>query len=140
MHDIGKISIPSRILNKPGKLTDQEFDLIKTHPQVGHDILKTINFPWPIADIIFQHHERMDGSGYPRGLKRKDILLEARIVAVADVVEAMASKRPYRPALGIDEAIAEISNNSSKLYDSRVAEACIKLSMSSKLKMDMVVN
>ena len=140
MHDIGKISISSKILTKPGKHTDQEFDIIKTHPQVGYDILKKIKFPWPIAEIIYQHHERMNGSGYPQGLRKKDILLEARIVAVADVVEAMASKRPYRPALGIDEALTEISRNSSKLYDPRVAEVCIKLGMSSKLKDQMVVN
>ncbi len=137
MHDIGKISVSSEILTKPGKLTDQEFDIIKTHPQVGYDILKKIKFPWPIADIIYQHHERMDGSGYPRGMKGKEILIEARIVAVADVIEAMASKRPYRPALGIDEALAEISHNSSRLYDPRAAAACIKLGTSPKLKQKM---
>lgn len=140
MHDIGKISISSEILTKPGKLTEKEFNIIKTHPQVGYEILKKIKFPWPLAYIIYQHHERMNGSGYPRGLKGKDILIEARIVAVADVVEAMASKRPYRPALGIDEALAELSRNSSKLYDPRAVKACIKLGMSSKLKEDMFVN
>jgi putative nucleotidyltransferase with HDIG domain len=140
MHDIGKISISSKILNKPEKLTKEEYEIIQTHPQVGHDILRKIKFPWPLADIILQHHERLDGSGYPQGLKGKEILLEARIVAVADVVEAMASKRPYRPALGIDEALAEISINSSRLYDPRVAEACIKLGTTPKLKQDMFVN
>lgn len=133
MHDIGKIIIPTEILTKPGKLTEKEFDIIKTHPQVGYDILKKIKFPWPIADIIHQHHERMDGSGYPRGLRGKDILIEARIVAVADVVEAMASKRPYRPALGIDEALEEITRNSPALYDANVVNACLNLGMSSKL-------
>jgi len=139
MHDIGKIAVSSQILNKPGKLTQEEYDMIKTHPKVGHDILKKINFPWPLADIIHQHHERMDGSGYPQGLAGKAILIEARIVAVADVVEAMASKRPYRPALGIDEALAEISVNSPRLYDARVAEACIKLGTTPKLKQEMLV-
>jgi putative nucleotidyltransferase with HDIG domain len=127
IHDIGKIAIPSEILSKPTKLTDLEFSLIKTHAQAGYDILKDIEFPWPVADVILQHHERMDGSGYPQGLKGDDILLEARILAVADVVEAIASHRPYRPALGIDLALEEISRNKGIIYDADTVDACLKL-------------
>jgi PAS domain S-box-containing protein len=127
IHDIGKISVPAEILSKPGKLSETEFSLIKTHSQIGYDILKDIEFPWPIAHIILQHHERLDGSGYPRGLKGEDIPLEARILAVADVVEAMASHRPYRPALGLDAALEEISQNKGLLYDKDVTEVCWKL-------------
>jgi len=127
IHDIGKIAIPSEILSKPKKLTDLEFSLIKTHAQSGYDILKDIEFPWPVANIILQHHERMDGSGYPHGLKGNDILLEARILAVADVMEAIASHRPYRSGLGIDFALEEISRNKGILYDADVAGACLKL-------------
>jgi putative nucleotidyltransferase with HDIG domain len=127
IHDIGKISIPAEILSKPGKMTEHEFGIIKSHPKVGYNILKKIHFPWPIAQIVYQHHERMDGSGYPQGLSGKDILLETRIMAVADVVEAMSSHRPYRPALGIDIALEEISKNRGALYDSEVAGACLRL-------------
>jgi PAS domain S-box-containing protein len=127
IHDIGKIAIPSEILSKPTKLTDLEFSLIKTHPQSGYDILKDIEFPWPVADVVLQHHERMDGSGYPQGLKGDDILLEARILAIADVVEAIASHRPYRPALGIDLALEDISRNKGILYDADAVDACLKL-------------
>ena len=127
IHDIGKISIPSEILSKPTKLTDLEFRLIKTHSQSGHDILKDIDFPWPVADVVLQHHERLDGSGYPQGLKGNDIPLEARIMAVADVVEAIASHRPYRPSLGIDFALEEISRNKGILYDTDAVDACLKL-------------
>ena len=111
IHDLGKASIPAEILSKPTKLTDLEYRLIQTHSQTGFDILKGIDFPWPIALMVLQHHERIDGSGYPGGLRGEEILLEARIIAVADVVEAIASHRPYRPALGIDIALEEILQN-----------------------------
>jgi len=127
IHDLGKIAVPTAILSKPGRISKIEFDLIKTHPNVGYDILKTIQFPWPIAQMAFQHHERMDGSGYPSGLKGDDILLEARILGVADVVEAMASHRPYRPALGVDKALEEVSKNKVKLYDPDAVDACLSL-------------
>ena len=127
IHDLGKISVPSEILSKPTRLRDTEFSLIKDHPQVGYDILKTIEFPWPVAQIVLRHHERLDGSGYPQGLSGEGILLEARILAVADVVEAMSSHRPYRPALGIDKALEEISQNRGVLYDSEVVGTCLKL-------------
>jgi PAS domain S-box-containing protein len=127
IHDIGKIAVPAEILSKPTKLREIEFGLIRVHPQAGYDILKDIEFPWPVADVILQHHERMDGSGYPQGLKGEDILLEARIVSVADVMEAIASHRPYRAALGIDVALAEISQHRGILYDPEVTDACLKL-------------
>ena len=127
VHDIGKISVPAEILSKPGKLTEIEFTLIKTHVQVGFDTLKTINFPWPVAKIVLGHHERMNASGYPQGLSGAEILLESRILAVADVVEAMASHRPYRPSHGIDKALQEIEKNREVLYDSDVVAACLKL-------------
>jgi len=127
IHDVGRTSIPAEILSKPSSLTDIEFLIVKRHPQVGYDILKMVEFPWPIAQIVLQHHERMDGSGYPKGLSGKDILLGARILAVADVVEAMASHRPYRPAHGINKALEEISQNRDTLYDASVVDACITL-------------
>jgi len=127
IHDIGKISVPTDILSKPGKITDHEFEIIKTHTQVGYDILKKIDFPWPIAQIVHQHHEKMDGSGYPLGLSGQDILLEARIICVADVIEAMISHRPYRPALGMEKALEEISKNRGILYDPDAADACLRL-------------
>jgi len=124
IHDLGKISVPSEILSKPGKLSELEFNLIKIHPQVGYDILKNIDFPWPVADIIHQHHERMDGSGYPNRLHKNEILIESRVIAVADVVEAMASHRPYRPSLGIDAAINEVVEKKGIFYDADVVAAC----------------
>jgi HD-GYP domain-containing protein (c-di-GMP phosphodiesterase class II) len=127
VHDIGKISLPAEILNKPTKLSEMEYGLIKDHSQVGYDVLKSIEFSWPIAQIVLQHHERLDGSGYPQGLKGEDILLEAKIIGVADVVEAMSSHRPYRPAWGIDKALEEISKNKGILYDPKVVDACLKL-------------
>jgi len=127
IHDIGKISVPSEILCKPSILSELEFSLIKNHVQYSYEIIKDVESPWPLADIVHQHHERMDGSGYPLGLKNKDILIEARILAVADVVEAMMSYRPYRPALGFEIALAEIENNAGVLYDSDVVDACLRL-------------
>ena len=127
IHDIGKIYIPSEILSKPEQLTDIEYDIIKTHPHVGYDILKDIEFPCPIAQIVLQHHERQDGSGYPHGLSGDEILLGARILAVADVVETMASRRPYRPAHGIDKALEEISQNRGVLYDPEIVDTCLRL-------------
>lgn len=127
IHDIGKIAVPAEILSRPGQLSDMEFKMIQPHPQVGCDILKPIKFSWPIARIVQQHHERMDGSGYPHGLSDEEIMIEAKILAVADTVEAMASHRPYRPALGIDKALEEISKNRGILYDTDAVDACLKL-------------
>jgi putative nucleotidyltransferase with HDIG domain len=127
IHDLGKICVPAEILSKPGQLTEIEHTLIKDHPQVGYEILKEIEFPWPVAQIVLQHHERIDGSGYPVGLSGDDIIIEAKTLAVADVVEAMASHRPYRPTLGRDMALEEISQNRGVLYDPDVVDACMKL-------------
>ncbi len=127
IHDLGKISIPAEILSKPGDISDVEFSLIKKHPEIGYNILKEIDFQWPIADIVLQHHERVDGSGYPNGLQGKDILLEAKIIGVADVIEAMASHRPYRPALGIEEAFGEIIDKKGICYDPAVVDAAVNL-------------
>ncbi|BCK87019.1 cyclic di-GMP phosphodiesterase response regulator RpfG [Sideroxyarcus emersonii] len=127
VHDVGKIQIPAEILSKPGRLTPLEFELIKQHAQSGYEILKSIDFPWPIARIVLQHHERLNGSGYPQGLKGEQILLEAKIIAVADVVESMTSHRPYRPGLGIDAALQEIALNKGKLYEPAAVDACIRL-------------
>jgi PAS domain S-box-containing protein/putative nucleotidyltransferase with HDIG domain len=127
IHDIGKLSIPAEILSKPTKLSEIEFSLIKEHARQGYEILKDVETPRPLAEIVYQHHERKDGSGYPRNLKGDEILIEARILAVADVVEAMASHRPYRPGLGIDKALEEIEKNRGISYDHTVADACLKL-------------
>lgn len=127
LHDIGKIRIPTAILNRPGKLLKTELEFLKIHPEIGYKLLKKIPFPLPVAEIVLQHHERMDGSGYPKGLKGDQIMLEARILAVADVTEAQSSFRPYRPALGIDAALTDLSSNKGRLYDPEVVEACIRL-------------
>ena len=127
IHDIGKIGIPTEILSKSTVLSDIEFSLIKAHSQIGYDILKSIDFVYPVAQIVLQHHEKINGTGYPNHLKGDKILLEAKILCVADVVEAMSSHRPYRPALGIDAALEEISRNKGILYDSKVVDACVKL-------------
>ncbi len=127
IHDIGKLSIPSEILTKPTQLTNVEYLLIKQHSQSGYDMLKHVESPWPLAQIVQQHHERLDGSGYPHKLRNDEIIIEARILAVADVVEAMASHRPYRQALGIEKALEEIQNNKGILYDDAVVDACVKL-------------
>jgi PAS domain S-box-containing protein/putative nucleotidyltransferase with HDIG domain len=127
IHDLGKVSVPSELLSKPTKLSELEFNIIKGHAQSGYNILRDINFPWPVADVILQHHERMNGSGYPQHLQGEFILMEARILAIADVVEAISSHRPYRPARGINFALDEISKNKGVLYDADVVEACLKL-------------
>ncbi|MBF0607754.1 MAG: GAF domain-containing protein [Magnetococcales bacterium] len=127
IHDLGKISIPAEILSKAGKIKPQEFEIIKDHSEIGYNILKGIEFPYPVADIVLQHHEKLNGTGYPRGLKGDEILIEARIVCVADVVEAMANHRPYRPALGVEKAMEEISANSTILYDPDVVRACLRV-------------
>ena len=127
VHDIGKISIPAEILSKPGRLNEVEIQLIRRHPQVAYDILKKIDFPWPVGLMVLQHHERIDGSGYPQGLSGGETLVEARVLCVADVVEAIASHRPYRPALGINKALEDISTNSGRLYDPHVVAACLRL-------------
>jgi PAS domain S-box-containing protein/putative nucleotidyltransferase with HDIG domain len=127
VHDIGKIHIPAEMLSKPGRLTEIEYSLIKIHPEAGYEILKEIDFPWPIAQAVLQHHERMDGSGYPRGLKDEEIIIEARILSVADVVEAISSHRPYRPGLGIEAALDELRKNRGVLYDPAIVDACFRL-------------
>jgi putative two-component system response regulator len=127
IHDLGKIMIPSEILSKPGQLSPLEYELIKNHVQAGYDILKQIEFPWPLADIILQHHERMDGSGYPNGLKGDEIMLAARILSVSDVFETIASHRPYRPSLGLPHALNELRENRGKLYDKQVVDVCLSL-------------
>jgi PAS domain S-box-containing protein/putative nucleotidyltransferase with HDIG domain len=127
IHDIGKIYVPAEILSKPGHITEIEYSIIKNHAQAGYEILRTIDFPWPIAEIVHQHHERLDGSGYPAGLTGDRILLEAKILSVADVVEAMSSHRPYRPSFGIEAALDEVSRNRGRFYDPAVVDACLKL-------------
>lgn len=127
VHDVGKIRVPAEILSKPRRLMEMEFAIIKEHPQDGYEILKSIDFPWPIAQIVRQHHERLDGSGYPQALKGDQILLEARILAVADVVEAMSSHRPYRAALGVEAALKEIELGRGSVYDATVVDACLRL-------------
>jgi putative two-component system response regulator len=127
LHDVGKIKVPVEILSKPARLSPIEFSLVKEHSQYGYNLLKTVDYPWPIAQIVLQHHERIDGSGYPQGLKGEQILLEARIIAVADVVESMMTHRPYRPALGMDAALKEIQDYRGTLFDPAVVDACIRL-------------
>ncbi len=136
IHDIGKISVPAEILSKPTKLSELEFSLIKAHSQSGYDLLKDIDFPWPVARMALEHHERMDGSGYPQGLTGEKLLIESRIITVADVVEAMASHRPYRPGLGLDKALDEISKNKGVLYDPEVVAACLRLFEEKGYKME----
>jgi len=133
IHDIGKIRVPAEILNRPGKLTDIEYQMLRSHCVVGREIVEGISFPWPIAEMVMQHHERMDGSGYPAGLVGDEILLEARILAVADVVEAMASHRPYRAALGMDAAMAEIRRGRGSSYDAEIVDICCRLHAAGQL-------
>jgi HD-GYP domain-containing protein (c-di-GMP phosphodiesterase class II) len=127
VHDLGKIQVPAEILTKPTRLTKLEYEFVKTHAQAGYDLLKDIDFPWPIAQLVYQHHERLDGSGYPRGLRGEHTLMGAKIIAVADTVEAMSSHRPYRAGLGITASLAEITKSRDKLYDAAVVDACVKL-------------
>lgn len=127
LHDVGKIGIPSEILIRPRRLHTAQFDLLKTHAEYSYLLVKNIDFPWPIAETVYQHHERLDGSGYPRGLKGDAVTIEARILAIADVVESMSSHRPYRPAIGEEDALLEIERNAGKLYDTNVAKACLRL-------------
>jgi len=127
LHDIGKIQIPSEILTKPTRLLPEEFSLIKLHSKSGYDVLKNIDFPWDIANFVLQHHEKLDGSGYPQGLKGEEILLESRILTVADIVEAISSHRPYRPALGVEFALEEIKKGKGVLYDTAVVDALFDL-------------
>jgi HD-GYP domain-containing protein (c-di-GMP phosphodiesterase class II) len=127
IHDLGKIYVPAEILNRPGRLSAAEFAIVRTHPEVGYDIVKGIEFPWPVADIVLHHHERLDGSGYPHGLAGDAISLEARIVAVADVVESMTAHRPYRPALGLAAALREVTSKRGTLFDPDVVDACVRL-------------
>lgn len=140
IHDVGKVSIPTEILNKPSRLTDSEFALIKRHPEVFYKSIKNIDFPVKVADIILQHHERVNGSGYPRGLKDDQILIEAKIVSVADVVESMSYKRPYRDALGLDKALEELSKNEGQLYEPEVVEVCKKLLKEDGFKFEEITN
>jgi putative nucleotidyltransferase with HDIG domain len=127
LHDIGKIAIPAEILTRPGPLSPAEFEIIKSHPEAGHLVVADVPFPWPVAQMILQHHERLDGSGYPNGLTGTDILFGSRIVAVADVVSAMSTHRPYRPAIGLAKALTEIEINQNQLYDATVVDACLRL-------------
>lgn len=136
IHDIGKLYVPAEILNRPGQLTELELGLIRTHPQGGFDILEGIEFSWPIARIVQQHHERLDGSGYPLSLTGDDILMEARIVGVADVIEAMSSHRPYRPSRGIEAALHEINAGRGNIYDANVVDACLALFSNGYLLLD----
>lgn len=137
IHDIGKIHVPAEILNRPGKLTDYEFSMIKTHPQIGYDIIKDADFPWPVGEIIHQHHERLDGSGYPQGLAGEEICIESRVLAVADVVDAMATHRPYRAALSIEVALEEIELGKGRIYDKAAVEACLKLFREKNYQLDI---
>ncbi|MDD4091942.1 MAG: HD domain-containing protein, partial [Smithellaceae bacterium] len=137
IHDLGKISIPTEILTKPTKLTAIEFEIVKTHAQAGYEILKDIAFPWPIARIVLEHHEKIDGSGYPQHLKGEDLLTESKILTVADVVEAMASHRPYRPSLKLQEALDEITRNRGVLYDEDAVAACLTLFEEKRFSFEM---
>lgn len=134
LHDIGKISVPAEILSKPGKLSEIEYEIIKMHVKCGYDVLKKVELPWPVAEVVYQHHERIDGSGYPRGLKGDEMKVESKIMAIADVIEAMTSHRPYRPSLGLDIALEEIESNSGKTYDEKAAKAALDLFRNDKYK------
>lgn len=136
LHDFGIIRIPSEILNKPGKLTDQEFEIMKQHPVHGYQILKNIDFPWPVGRMVLQHHERLDGSGYPGGITGSDIILEARIIAVADVIDSMISDRPYRKALPVETALDELKKHKGVKYDAAVVDAAVDLYTNMRERLD----
>lgn len=136
LHDVGKISIPAEILTKPGRLSDLEMDMIKIHPEAGYNILRQVDFPWPVAEVVLQHHERLDGTGYPRGLRGRDIQTEAKVIAVADVVEAMMSHRPYRPGLGLEEALKEIEGKRGTQFDPEAVDACLRLFAEKRFEFD----
>jgi putative nucleotidyltransferase with HDIG domain len=140
LHDVGKIAVPSEILSKPGKISQYEFNIIKGHSQAGFEVIEKVDFPWPVAKAILQHHERNNGSGYPAGLGADDIILEAKIIGVADVVEAMSSHRPYRPALGVDSAIKEIKTQTGILYDPEVVAACLRLLHNGQFSFDKLMS
>ena len=140
IHDIGKIAVPAEILNRPGRLSPIEMELIKAHAEIGYDIVKDVEFPWPVAAMVRQHHERLDGSGYPQGLKGEEIVLEARIIAVADVVEAISAHRPYRPAMGVEKALDEIRRGRGVLYDARAVDACLSLFDSGVYSFDQTIH
>jgi putative nucleotidyltransferase with HDIG domain len=139
LHDVGKVAVPTEILSKPGKINQDEFSIIKNHSRIGYDILQRIEFPWPVTKAILQHHERLNGSGYPAGLAGEEIIIEARILGVADVVEAMSSHRPYRTALGLASAMAEISSGKGVRYDSEVADACLRLLNNNEPEFDRIM-
>jgi len=136
IHDIGKINVPAEILSKPGRINQFELELLQNHPQAGYDILKKIDFPWPVAETVLQHHERMDGSGYPNGLKDEEILIQAKVLYIADIVEAMSSDRPYRPALGTEKALNELNENRGILYNEEIVDACLKLFIEDNFKFE----
>jgi putative nucleotidyltransferase with HDIG domain len=139
VHDVGKVAVPTEILSKPGKISQYEFSIIKAHSQVGYEILQKIDFPWPVTAAILQHHERLDGSGYPAGISGGEIVLEARIIGVADVVEAMSSHRPYRPSLGLGRALEEITSKRGILYDPEVVDACLSLLQNDETAFDKIM-
>ena len=139
LHDVGKVAVPTEILSKPGKINQDEFSIIKNHSRIGYDILQRIEFPWPVTKAILQHHERLNGSGYPDGLSGDQIIIEAKILGVADVVEAMSSHRPYRPALGLDAALDEISGGKGILYDAEVVDACLSLLKKNEPEFDRIM-
>lgn len=137
VHDIGKVYVPAEFLNRPGRLSAEEFAIIKTHPKVGYDILSPVDFPWPVARMVYQHHERLNGTGYPEGVAGEDILLEARIMAVADVIDAISSHRPYRPGRGLEIALEEIQSKAGEIYDPKVVSICLELLKSGRYSLDL---
>jgi HD-GYP domain-containing protein (c-di-GMP phosphodiesterase class II) len=133
LHDIGKVGIPTEILSKPSRLSPEELELMRQHPQMGYDILKDISFPWPVAAVVLQHHERLDGSGYPQGLTGPELMWQVRLMAVADLLEAMATDRPYRPGLGLDVALRELEQQRGLLYDAEIVDAALAAAATGEL-------